>query len=437
MSVEDRIKQSAEGFCKRLQIDLSAQIEEFVIELARAAEEERTAAVADAIQKIAGELAATKADAERTLQQQIARVREEADHAARQTAQEAVAAEIARLKAEIDHVQQDSRRAADEAARRARDDAEQSFELERARAALESEQAVESSVIAALSDERQSQMQTIDRVAGVIRRLDQGQSLTEILNILTEGAAAEAPRVALLTVQGDRIRSYRLVGFGPNPAPVDLERSRAGVVARALEQQDVAFAEPAAPGHPILPGPGFAALPPDRSGVAIPIHVGGAAVAVLYADDVSEVAQPKPAAWPEAIEILTRHAALCLENLTAVRTAQALGASSRPASGPGAPVATASGASPAAEDEEGGARRYARLLVSEIKLYNEAAVRVGRQKGDLLERLRAEIDRARRLYDERVPAAVRGKHVFFDEELVQTLAGGDAALLGRRTDALA
>jgi hypothetical protein len=422
MSVEDHIKQSAEGFCKRLQLDLSAQIEEFVIELARAAEEERASAVAEATQRIAGELAAAKADAE---------------HAARQTAQEAVAAELEALKAEVERSKQDIQRTADEAARHAREEAAQSFELERARSALENEQAVESSVIAALFEERQAQMQTVERVAGVIRRLDQGQQLTEILNALAEGASAEAPRVALLTVQGDRIRSYRLVGFGANPAAVDLERGQAGVVARALDQGDIAFAEPAAPGHPIPAGPGFTALPPDRSGIAIPIQVGGSAVAVLYADDVSEDAQAKPAAWPEAIEIMTRHAALCLENLTAVRTAQALGGSARPADDPGAHAAPGSGASPAGEDEEGGARRYARLLVSEIKLYNEAAVRVGRQKGDLLERLRAEIDRARRLYDERVPAAVRGMHAFFDEELVQTLAGGDAALLGRRTDALA
>ena len=421
MSVEDHIKQSAEGFCKRLQIDLSAQIEEFVIELARAAEEERASAVAEATLRIAGELAAAKADAE---------------HAARRTAQESVAAELEALKAEVERSKQDIQRTADEAARGAREEAEQSFELERARAALENEQAVESSVIAALFEERQAQMQTVERVAGVIRRLDQGRQLTEILNALAEGASAEAPRVALLTVQGDRIRSYRLVGFGANPAAVDLERGQAGVVARALDQGDIAFAEPAAPGHPIPAGPGFTALPPDRSGIAIPIQVGGSAVAVLYADDVSEDAQAKPAAWPEAIEILTRHAALCLENLTAVRTAQALGATARPASGPGA-SATSSGAPPAGEDEQGGARRYARLLVSEIKLYNEAAVRVGRQKGDLLERLRAEIDRARRLYDERVPAAVRGMHAFFDEALMQTLAGGDAALLGRRTDALA
>jgi hypothetical protein len=80
-------------------------------------------------------------------------------------------------------------------------------------------------------------------------------------------------------------------------------------------------------------------------------------------------------------------------------------------------------------DEEG-ARRYARLLVSEIRLYNESAVREGRRQRDLRQRLQLEIERARRLYDERVPSTVDGRAQFFQQELVQTLADGDASLLG-------
>ena len=63
-------------------------------------------------------------------------------------------------------------------------------------------------------------------------------------------------------------------------------------------------------------------------------------------------------------------------------------------------------------------------------MYNEAAVRVGRQKRDLLQRLRPEIERARRLYEERIPADVGARAAYFQQELVQTLADGDAGLLG-------
>src|SRR6185503_983293 len=48
------------------------------------------------------------------------------------------------------------------------------------------------------------------------------------------------------------------------------------------------------------------------------------------------------------------------------------------------------------------ARRFARLLVSEIKLYNEQKVTEGREQGDLYDRLREYIDRSREMYDKRV-----------------------------------
>ena len=55
----------------------------------------------------------------------------------------------------------------------------------------------------------------------------------------------------------------------------------------------------------------------------------------------------------------------------------------------------------------------------------------GRTERDLLTRLGPEIERARRLYEEKIPAAVRQRVDCFDEEVVRTLAGGDAGLLGR------
>ena len=94
--------------------------------------------------------------------------------------------------------------------------------------------------------------------------------------------------------------------------------------------------------------------------------------------------------------------------------------------GPATPPAAGS----AGPEEDSSARRYARLLVSEIKLYNEAAVRTGREKRDLLSRLGPEIERARRLYEERVSPAVGARAAYFQQELVHTLADGDSALLG-------
>lgn len=76
------------------------------------------------------------------------------------------------------------------------------------------------------------------------------------------------------------------------------------------------------------------------------------------------------------------------------------------------------------------ARRFARLLISEIKLYNEQKVAEGRVEHDLYDRLREYIDRSREMYDKRVKAEVASTYDYFHGELVNTLAEGDASKLG-------
>jgi hypothetical protein len=76
------------------------------------------------------------------------------------------------------------------------------------------------------------------------------------------------------------------------------------------------------------------------------------------------------------------------------------------------------------------ARRFARLLVSEIKLYNEQKVREGRDNSDLYDRLREDIDRSRQMYDKRVRPEVSSRYDYFHHELVNMLAEGDASRLG-------
>ncbi len=81
-----------------------------------------------------------------------------------------------------------------------------------------------------------------------------------------------------------------------------------------------------------------------------------------------------------------------------------------------------------AEHEE--ARRFARLLVSEIKLYNPDEVEQGKQNGDIYQRLKEDIDRSREMYEQRIPEHVRNARDYFKEELVRILAEGDAEALG-------
>jgi hypothetical protein len=76
------------------------------------------------------------------------------------------------------------------------------------------------------------------------------------------------------------------------------------------------------------------------------------------------------------------------------------------------------------------ARRFARLLISEIKLYNEQKVAEGRSEHDLYDRLREYIDRSREMYDKRVKPEVAARYDYFHGELVNTLAEGDVSKLG-------
>ncbi len=76
------------------------------------------------------------------------------------------------------------------------------------------------------------------------------------------------------------------------------------------------------------------------------------------------------------------------------------------------------------------ARRFARLLVSEIKLYNEQKVVEGREASDLYDRLREAIDRSREMYDKRVESHVAAQFDYFHYELLNSLADGEPTRLG-------
>jgi hypothetical protein len=97
---------------------------------------------------------------------------------------------------------------------------------------------------------------------------------------------------------------------------------------------------------------------------------------------------------------------------------------------PGMARGASAGAAPDATKKHDEARRFARLLVSEIKLYNEGKVDQGRKNKDLYERLKEDIDRSRQMYDERIPEDIRKSSNYFYDELVRILADGDAGALG-------
>jgi hypothetical protein len=76
------------------------------------------------------------------------------------------------------------------------------------------------------------------------------------------------------------------------------------------------------------------------------------------------------------------------------------------------------------------AKRFARLLVSEIKLYNEHHVLEGRENRDLYLRLKRDIDRSREMYEKRVSPQVSRKIDYFHDEIIRILGDNDPSTLG-------
>jgi hypothetical protein len=76
------------------------------------------------------------------------------------------------------------------------------------------------------------------------------------------------------------------------------------------------------------------------------------------------------------------------------------------------------------------AKRFARLLVSEIKLYNEHHVADGRENRDLYLRLKRDIDRSREMYEKRVSPHVSRKIDYFHDEIIRILGDNDPSTLG-------
>jgi hypothetical protein len=76
------------------------------------------------------------------------------------------------------------------------------------------------------------------------------------------------------------------------------------------------------------------------------------------------------------------------------------------------------------------AKRFARLLVSEIKLYNEHHVLEGRENRDLYLRLKRDIDRSREMYEKRVSTQVSRRIDYFHDEIIRILGDNDPSTLG-------
>ena len=122
----------------------------------------------------------------------------------------------------------------------------------------------------------------------------------------------------------------------------------------------------------------------------------------------SVAVEPEPAA--EVVEVASAHTAS--------------------AAAPAAATDPLAALSPEDADVHRKAQRFARLLVDEIKLYNQAKVAEGRRNKDLYDRLKEDIDKSGGTFQKRYGNTVAVSGDYFQNELLRSLAEDDISIMG-------
>jgi hypothetical protein len=252
----------------------------------------------------------------------------------------------------------------------------------------------------------------------------------EILRHLLEGIARFSSRAALFVVKGGSVSGWQGTGFQDNDAIKQLNLTPAnGLVAKAIQGKNPVQGPAQEFDSAFESGPNG---PADGNCVVLPLVVKDKVAAVIYADAGTIADNPMDLA---ALNIICRFSALWLE-IAAFRKAGAgaVAAHEEPAVQAPPEPATVTPAVPAAtpvQDEvHKKAKRFAKLLVDEIKLYNQPKVAEGRQNKDLYERLKEDIDKSRATYDKRYGDPSVAGADYFTQELIRILADNDVSLMG-------
>ena len=258
----------------------------------------------------------------------------------------------------------------------------------------------------------------LERLAMALPQMTRLTTLSSILDALQDGSTAASPDATLVLVNGSTLQRWRASASNGSAAPTRLDSAPAdhtptpetGPMADVIRRAEAVSTDDGA------------ALPLGIASPAhlVPVTIDGQCVAIVAAPHAAGAAGADAESARAQLHILAAHASACLMRVTAMKLPSALATHAGDRQAPTVRSAHL--------DDGSGARRYARLLVSEIKLYNEPAVRAGRAQRDLLLRLGPEIARARRLFEERVPASVADRSA-----RIRAGGPGHARRRGRRT----
>jgi len=304
-----------------------------------------------------------------------------------------------------------------------------------------------------------------------ITAIHTGSTQKEILRALLDNVSHHCGRTALFVLKGGASTGWQGRGFEDNDAVKEFALNTSRGLPHRVLQERAAFS-----GQIIDMDPRFVdrfGSPADENILMLPLVLKDKVAALVYADSGLESGRKLDSA---AIELLVVSSSAWLE-LTSVRkqapregapyaesaapppaqsapsfsdpfaghaprhsaaaaaapafeTAPAEMVSARPAAAHGNAAASASAMSVEDADTHRKAQRFARLLVDEIKLYNQAKVAEGRKNKDLYDRLKEDIEKSRSTYRKRYGNTAAADTDYFQVELVRSLAEDDISIMG-------
>jgi len=255
----------------------------------------------------------------------------------------------------------------------------------------------------------------------------------DTLSILMDLAALRLENIALKIL-------YELASIKPEPAPQPMPEVTSAAAPEAVPESLAEVPEaqpPTAPvqvEEPVLLAPDLEFTPepiPEPTPFIEPLPIPTPSPIPEPVFIPEPASSPEPAAIPEPAPIPeVVSAAPPLEEFDLAMSDRVEIAAPPPQ--PVIAKAKQQEAQPISEEDKlhSDAKRFARLLVSEIKLYNEKHVAEGRANRDLYLRLKKDIDRSRDMYEKRISPIVTQKIDYFHDEIIRILGDNDPSTLG-------
>ena len=263
----------------------------------------------------------------------------------------------------------------------------------------------------------------VAQLAERIRRITDAESLAHALKALLEASQSAVPRAALFLVRQGKVQGWGSVGYPTNIAgtqrsyQVPADRGWLGELVRAADGE--LRHRTAEDGDPDF------GQAPTADVIGRTLCIDNRPVAILVGERASDESP-----WiPDALSTLAQVAQLRLELYLVRRKIDGAGAADGVKERGQRAEPAAPESDPTEAPELDRARRYARLVATDIRLYNEEAVILGRRNGDLSERLGDHLGRGKETFLRRHGELGTVGIELLHEAYIQVLAAGDPGLI--------